>query len=50
MSDAVKARHLLLWGLGCLVAADLMFAFASGLPAAFAGIALWGAHMAITQG
>jgi MFS family permease len=37
-------------GLACLIAADLSLALASGIGAAFAGIALWGAHMALTQG
>ena len=50
MSDALQARYLLLWGLGCLVAADVALAFAPGLPGTFAGIALWGGHMALTQG
>ena len=33
-----------------LIAADLWLAQADGLWAVFAGIALWGAHMALTQG
>lgn len=37
-------------GLVCLVIADLLLAFGSGLIAAFAGIAMWGLHMALTQG
>jgi MFS family permease len=41
---------LLLGGVACLVAADLLLAFASGLAACFAGILLWGLHMALTQG
>lgn len=50
LSDSVRARNLLLWGLACLIAADLALAFVSGLFGAFLGIALWGAHMALTQG
>jgi MFS family permease len=50
LSDAWPARNLLLWGLGCLVVADVALAFAPGLPGTFAGIALWGGHMALTQG
>lgn len=50
LSDRVPARTLLLWGLGALVAADVALAFGEGLASAFAGIALWGAHMALTQG
>jgi predicted MFS family arabinose efflux permease len=41
---------LLLWGLGLLIAADAVLAAASGLGLVFLGIALWGAHMAMTQG
>ena len=33
-----------------LVAADLVLAQASGLPALLAGVALWGVHMGMTQG
>src|SRR5690606_27102342 len=36
--------------LACLLGADLCLAFSAGLPGTFAGIALWGAHMALTQG
>lgn len=49
-SDRVPAQRLLLWGLACLIGADLLLAFVPGIAGAFAGIALWGAHMAITQG
>ncbi|MFS8043957.1 MFS transporter [Xanthobacter sp. AM33] len=41
---------MLLVGLAVLIGADLMLAFAPGLWGAFLGIALWGAHMALTQG
>ena len=50
LSDRMPARTLLLWGLGCLIAADLSLALVAGLGGAFLGIALWGAHMALTQG
>ena len=49
-SDRVSARILLGWGLVCLILADLVLAMVSGLAGAFAGIALWGLHMALTQG
>ena len=49
-SDRVSARILLGWGLVCLILADLVLALVSGLAGAFAGIALWGLHMALTQG
>lgn len=49
-SDHTKPKALLLWGLAALVCADLVLAFAPGVPGVFMGIALWGAHMALTQG
>jgi MFS family permease len=49
-SDRAPARIVLLWGLGALIAADLVLAFAPGVSGAFAGIVLWGAHMALSQG
>ena len=49
-SDRVSARILLGWGLACLILADLVLAMVSGLAGVFAGIALWGLHMALTQG
>ena len=50
LSDRVSARGLLLWGLMALIAADMALAFGEGLWGAFCGIALWGVHMALTQG
>ena len=50
LSDRLPARTLLIGGLICLIAADLALAMLSGVGAAFLGIALWGAHMALTQG
>ena len=49
-ADRMEARTLLLWGLATLIAADLLLAFAPGIGGAFSGIALWGVHMALTQG
>ena len=37
-------------GVVTLIAADLMLAFSSGIAMSFAGIVLWGLHMALTQG
>lgn len=50
LSDNFGTRKLLLLGAGTLVAADLSLAFSTSLFATFLGIALWGVHMAITQG
>jgi len=41
---------LLFLGLALLIAADLVLAFAASPLMAFAGAALWGLHMAFTQG
>lgn len=49
-ADRFRPRTLLLAGLGLLIAADLAFAFASAPLGAFVGAALWGMHMAATQG
>lgn len=50
LSDRLDPRSILLGGIAVLVVADLWLAQASSLWAVFAGIALWGAHMALTQG
>jgi MFS family permease len=50
LSDHFTGSRLLLLGAGTLIAADLTLAFSSGLFATFAGIVLWGLHMAVTQG
>ncbi|HEV8389873.1 MAG TPA: MFS transporter [Dongiaceae bacterium] len=50
LADNFGPRGLLVAGLAALVAADLSLALLPGLAAAFVGIALWGAHMALTQG
>ncbi len=49
-SDRVDRRLVLAAGLAALIAADLVLALAEGVAAAFAGIALWGLHMGLTQG
>ena len=50
LADRVSHGQLLLAGLGLLVAADLALAHTGQGPLAWAGIALWGAHLAATQG
>ncbi|MBV9930971.1 MAG: MFS transporter [Alphaproteobacteria bacterium] len=50
LADRRPARTLLAWGLVALVAADALLAWGDGLVVVFAGIGLWGAHMALTQG
>ena len=50
LSDRVSAKSMLIGGLIVLIAADLALALLPGISGAFVGIALWGAHMAVTQG
>lgn len=50
LSDRIDGRYLLVSALACLVFADLILALVPGLVGAFAGIALWGLHMALSQG
>lgn len=50
LSDKVERRLLLAAGFAVLIAADLVLAFASGLPLVMVGVGLWGLHMGMTQG
>lgn len=50
LSDRVSAKAMLVAGLIVLIAADLALAMLPGIAGAFFGIALWGVHMATTQG
>ncbi len=49
-ADRGAQRALIGWGLAALIAADLALAAAHSLGALFAGVALWGVHMGLTQG
>jgi MFS family permease len=49
-ADQWPARRLLAVGLALLVAADILLALAQGAALVLAGAALWGLHMALTQG
>ncbi len=49
-ADRFSHRTLLLIGLAMLIVADVMLARASSPLMAFVGAALWGLHMAFTQG
>ena len=49
-ADRVSPRTLLFLGLVLLMAADVALAFATSPLIVFAGAALWGLHMAFTQG
>ena len=50
VSDRLPPERVLVAGIALLVVGDIVLAFGRGLPAAFAGIALWGLHLALTQG
>lgn len=49
-ADRMRQRTLLLIGLSLLIAADLVLAYAMSPWLVFVGTALWGLHMAFTQG
>lgn len=50
MADRLPVRTLLVFGLGVLVVADVILVIATSPWTAFLGAALWGLHMALTQG
>lgn len=50
LSDRIPRKLLLALGMAALVAADVALALADGYGLLFAGIALWGLHMGLTQG
>ncbi len=50
LSDRGNRVTILVAGPVLLVAADLVLAFAQGMPGVLAGVALWGLHMGATQG
>jgi MFS family permease len=50
LSDRMSPRAILIAGMAVLIAADLVLAQPLGLPGLGIGVALWGAHMALTQG
>jgi MFS family permease len=50
LSDRVSHRKLLALGLAVLIASDLVLAAAAHWTLLLVGVALWGVHMAMTQG
>ena len=50
LSDRMSPKAILMVGMAVLVAADLVLAQPIGLAGLALGVALWGAHMALTQG
>ncbi len=50
LSDRLSPKAILLAGLGVLIAGNLVLAQADSFVLLAIGVALWGAHMALTQG
>lgn len=50
LADRVNHRTLLAWGLLPLIGADLLLGYSHQWGWVWAGISLWGLHMAMTQG
>ena len=50
LADRVGRMPVLVTGIALLVVADLLLAAADGIALAFAGVVVWGLHMAATQG
>ncbi|MDD5031409.1 MAG: MFS transporter, partial [Rhodoferax sp.] len=50
LADRLPHTQLLGWGLLLLIAADTLLATSNSGLAFWAGVALWGLHMAMTQG
>jgi MFS family permease len=50
LADSVNHRTLLVWGLLLLIGADALLAWSNQGVVLWAGIGLWGLHMAMTQG
>jgi MFS family permease len=50
LSDRMGSKAILMVGIGVLVMGDVVLAETSSLTGLVVGVALWGAHMALTQG
>jgi MFS family permease len=50
LSDRMRHKTLLAWGLVVLIAADMVLASGDHWMTVLAGVALWGIHMGMTQG
>jgi len=50
LSDRMSPKTILLVGIGMLVAGNIVLAETSSFAGLVVGVALWGAHMALTQG
>ena len=50
LSDRMSHMQLLAWGMGVLIASDVLLAGTQHWGGVIAGVALWGIHMGMTQG
>ena len=50
VADKAGRTGGLMLGIVCLILADIVFAFTTGIWGVLAGIALWGLHLGLTQG
>ncbi|MDO9215881.1 MAG: MFS transporter, partial [Lacisediminimonas sp.] len=50
LADRMSHTTLLAWGLVLLIAADALLAYSNQWGWVWAGISMWGLHMAMTQG
>jgi MFS family permease len=50
LSDRMSPKTILMAGIGVLVAGNVVLAMTSSFAGLVVGVALWGAHMALTQG
>jgi len=50
LSDRMSPKTILMAGIAVLIAGDLVLAVTDSLTGLVLGVALWGAHMALTQG
>jgi MFS family permease len=50
LADGMSHARLLAWGLAVLIAADVALAWDGHWSVAWAGVVLWGLHLAMTQG
>lgn len=50
VSDRFGRQGVLMTGIGALILADLLLAYATSVPVLVSGVVLWGLHMGMTQG
>jgi MFS family permease len=50
LSDRISPKSILMAGMAVLIAGNLVLAWTGGFAGLVLGTALWGAHMALTQG